>query len=634
MAEKKEKQYVSDNAQLMAEWDWEKNINIVPSRLSFGSKKEVWWKCKKGHKWQARINSRVLGNGCPYCSGRYPITGETDLLTINPELAKEWHPTKNGELMSNQVFPGSGRKVWWQCSKGHEWQATIRHRAERGNGCPYCSGRYPITGETDLLTINPELAKEWHPTKNDDLAPHLISPNSNKKAWWLCTKGHEWQATVASRNQGSGCPTCSSEKQTSFPEQAILYYMKKVTHTENRWTALGKEIDIYLPQYQIGIEYNGAYYHTDKQRDKNKVEYFMAKGIRIISVNEGLSNCIDGDVISYKAKSNGSLDWAISMLFQILEITAPEIDIFSHAVEINNQYITSIKENSLASLYPELAKEWHPTRNEKLSPSQFTPNSNKRVWWLCKHEHEWQTAIANRTNGRGCPYCAQKRLLTGFNDLLTVNPELAKEWHPIKNGELLPQHVTSMNTKKVWWQCSRGHEWQATIASREKGSSCPICSNQKVLAGYNDLQTTHPELAKLWHPTKNGLLTPQMVTYGSGQKVWWQCENGHEWQRAIDQWLKGIGCPYYSGRRAVAGKTDLATQNPELAKEWHPTKNGELTPQDIRPKSGKKVWWQCAKGHEWEATIHNRSSGRGCPECAKANASKRAFEREKKRRKT
>ena len=191
-----------------------------------------------------------------------------------------------------------------------------------------------------------------------------------------------------------------------------------------------------------------------------------------------------------------------------------------------------------------------------------------------------------------------------------------------------------MNTKKVWWKCSRGHEWQATIASREKGSGCPICSNQKVLAGYNDLQTTHPELAKLWHPTKNGLLTPQMVTYGSGQKVWWQCENGHEWQRAIDQWLKGIGCPYCSGRRAVAGKTDLATQNPELAKEWHPTKNGELTPQDIRPKSGKKVWWQCAEGHEWEATIHNRSSGRGCPECAKANASKRAFEREKKRMKT
>ena len=135
-----EKKYVIDNAELMAEWNWEKNneLGFDPKLLSVGSGKRVWWRCQIGHEWQTAIDHRNRGKGCPYCSGRNAIIGENDLQTINPVLAKEWNYEKNNGLTPTNVTPGSGKKVWWKCSKGHEWQATIASR-NKGSGCPQCA---------------------------------------------------------------------------------------------------------------------------------------------------------------------------------------------------------------------------------------------------------------------------------------------------------------------------------------------------------------------------------------------------------------------------------------------------------------------------------------------------------------
>ena len=161
MAEKKEKRYVSDNAQLMAEWNWERNEDADPTQVTVGSGRKVWWKCKKGHEWSASIINRSKHDSkCPYCSGRKPILGETDLETTNPKLASEWHPTRNQGLTPREVLAGSHIKVWWKCSEGHEWQADIKSRAF-GHSCPYCSGRFAVKGVNDLQTVNPTLAKEW-----------------------------------------------------------------------------------------------------------------------------------------------------------------------------------------------------------------------------------------------------------------------------------------------------------------------------------------------------------------------------------------------------------------------------------------------------------------------------------------
>ena len=160
-----EKQYISENAQLMAEWDWEKNdkLGFDPKTLTLGSRKKVWWLGECGHEWEAQIINRAKsGTGCPYCLNKKVLMGFNDLATTNPEIAAEWHFEKNKELLPTTVSAGSNKKVWWKCTKGHEWQALVVERAVRKNGCPYCANQKVLIGFNDLATTNPELAIEWN----------------------------------------------------------------------------------------------------------------------------------------------------------------------------------------------------------------------------------------------------------------------------------------------------------------------------------------------------------------------------------------------------------------------------------------------------------------------------------------
>ncbi len=269
---------------------------------------------------------------------------------------------------------------------------------------------------------------------------------------------------------------------------------------------------------------------------------------------------------------------------------------------------------SLLKNNPELAKEWHPSKNGSLEPADLTLGSNKRVWWVCTKGHEWQAKVNDRNYRKtGCPYCSGYRVCID-NCLYTINPTLAREWHPTKNAPLNPKDVTPGSTKRVWWTCTKGHEWEAVVHNRNSGTGCPYCAGKAVGAD-NHLQTINPELAKQWHPKKNGGLTPKDVTPNSDKKAWWICGKGHEWLATISNRNRGRGCPYCAGR-AVCEDNCLQTVNPSLAAEWHFKKNGSLTPRDVMPGSSKRVWWRCEKGHEWEAYIHSRSQGFGrCPYC-------------------
>ena len=210
MVDKKKKLYVSDNAQLMAQWNYVKNsiAGFDPTHILLGSDKKVWWVCDKGHEWKAVINSRSRGNGCPYCCGRFAVAGENDLQTINPELASEWNYDRNDGLSPQDILPNSNKRIWWKCSIGHEWQASPNSRS-RGENCPYCSNKKVLLGYNDLQTINPTLALEWNLEKNDGLMPKDLTPGSDKKVWWICEKGHEWQARVCNRSRGNSCMICA-----------------------------------------------------------------------------------------------------------------------------------------------------------------------------------------------------------------------------------------------------------------------------------------------------------------------------------------------------------------------------------------------------------------------------------------
>ena len=227
--------------------------------------------------------------------------------------------------------------------------------------------------------------------------------------------------------------------------------------------------------------------------------------------------------------------------------------------------------------------------------------------------------IKSRVKGSGCPVCSNRVVVSGENDLETLEPLLAKQWHPEKNGGLMPKDVRPGSMRKVWWRCEKGHEWQAAIHARVSGSGCPVCSGKNVIPGLNDLETHDPELAKQWHPERNQELMPNQVSPGSSKKVWWRCELGHEWQCSVASRTGRLsGCPYCSGRKVLQGFNDLKTLHPLVAAQWHPTKNGQLEPTMVTPGSTKKVWWKCSDGHEWKAVIYSRTGAKksGCPVCA------------------
>ena len=640
---------IIEYSNLMQEWDWEKNnqLNLIPENLSSGSNKKVWWRCAHGHEWQAVITSRVAGRGCPYCSNNKVLPGFNDLATTHPFLVKEWNIDKNGLLKPTMVLAGSHQKVWWKCAHGHEWQATIKHRAYRGQGCPYCSGRRAIAGKTDLATLNPQLAKEWHPTKNGDLTPDQVTVRSGKRVWWLCANGHEWLATPRDRDgDKTKCPFCNVRRQTSFAEQAIFYYVKKCfPDALNKYKEIfsnSMELDIFIPSVNIAIEYDGMIWHKSEEehkRERKKYEICKSKNITLIRVKE--KNDTDwrdvADKIFYVAKTKKyeKLNHVVQILLEFISLSIPgglstnlTVDIEKDKNDIEN-YLTEIQ-NSLADFRPDLVEEWDFEKNGRLKPEMFFLHSNEIVWWKCKQcGHEWKVQINQRTRneGSGCALCGNikkgktfhKGYLSANGSLASNNPELAQEWHPTKNV-LTPNDITAASPIKVWWKCKQcGHEWQASPNNRSRGVGCPCCSGRVPKIGFNDLETLNPILASEWNMEKNKPLLPNMVLPNSGKKVWWKCKIcGHEWQSAPHSRSAGHGCPCCSGRVPKTGVNDLATVDPKLALQWHPTKNGDLLPSMFLPQSSKKVWWLCPHcGHEWRAAVYSRHNGRGCPNCRK-----------------
>eukprot|EP00128_Syssomonas_multiformis_P014182 Colp12_sorted_trinity150504_noHs@16176 len=200
-------------------------------------------------------------------------------------------------------------------------------------------------------------------------------------------------------------------------------------------------------------------------------------------------------------------------------------------------------------------------------------------------------------------------------------PDVIREWHPHKNPAG-PECTKAFARSSYWFVCQEGHEWKARVCNRTLlGAGCPTCKLKKVTSTHN-LLAKHPALTAEWHPTKNGELTPDAIAPSSNQRVWWQCQQGHEWEAtAFSRSFQESGCPKCVKERQRGmpkGKRSLLTAHPDLAQQWHPTKNGVLTPDTVSRGSDKKVWWQCTKDrtHEWEARVSSRSvSKTGCPLC-------------------
>ena len=485
------------------------------------------------------------------------IVGVNDLETWCKEndmnhLVEEW----NDEKSVTNFTKGSHYEANWKCrSCGHEWRARIGHRSRNRHNCPYCVGRRILTGFNDLQTWCEEndmnyLIEEW----NDESSITDFTKGSNYEAKWRCGScGYEWQARIGHRTcDRTGCPKCNN--QTSFAEQTILYYAKQYFPTIiSRYSDLGFELDIYIPSIKTAIEYDGLIYHKHKSKmEKNKNQQCKNNDITLIRIREeGLCEYSDCVCIFRKnSKDINDFNAVLKKLFDCLNISNVDIDIYRDYSKILENYKTLFLKNSLSIKRPKIAAEWHPTLNGKLKPENFNYGSNHAAWWQCDKGHEWQAIIKDRSRNRhNCPYCVGRRILIGFNDLQTWCEEndmnyLIEEW----DDESSITDFTKGSAYKAKWKCrSCGHKWQARIGHRtEDKHNCPYCSGHRALVGANDLQTWCKKnnmnyLMEEWDDESS--ITD--FTKGSNYKAKWKCRFcGHKWQTSITHRTHdGHGCP-------------------------------------------------------------------------------------------
>jgi hypothetical protein len=278
---------------------------------------------------------------------------------------------------------------------------------------------------------------------------------------------------------------------------------------------------------------------------------------------------------------------------------------------------------------PLLAAQWHPTRNGDLTPEDVALGSHKRIWWRCpvRDDHEWDVAPyarAARPRPESCPFCVGQRV-TVDRSLAALKPEIAAQWHPTRNGDLTPEQVGPSSGKRVWWLCpdDPAHEWDTPVSLRgRRETRCPYCSGRRATASWN-LAVAYPDVAALLHPDAG---PAEQIAPRSGISVPWKCPAGpdHEWEAppygmVACQEAGNPGCPYCAGKRPSV--TNSVASVPRLAAEYHPDRN-PLPSEQVLAGTNKRLWWRCAKGHDWQAQGTARLRAKhDCPWCSHVTGS-------------
>ena len=287
--------------------------------------------------------------------------------------------------------------------------------------------------------------------------------------------------------------------------------------------------------------------------------------------------------------------------------------------------------NLLKDKYPEIFSEIDVEKTLEIFPNidldSLTASSAKKIFWKCKNGHSYQATVNKREYGRGCPYCANQKVLSGFNDLETYiksHPEyryLLNEWSA--DNIITSKDISYVSTKNINWVCLKcGNIYSQTVKNRINNYSCPYCCNpaRRLLTGFNDLQTKYPEIAKDWDYAKNYPILPSQVLPGSNKKYWFICDKGHHYLQSIYS-KRLYGCPYCKNKKILSGYNDLETycnSHPEyvhILDEWDYSKN-KLKPNQIFPHSTEYVWFICKNNHGYKTQLYHRLNNCGCPHCS------------------
>ena len=659
--------------EIAKEWNFEKNDGLTPDIFSYASNQKVWWKCGKGHEWQASINARTgkAHSGCPICSNRVVLKGYNDLLSQNPKLSKQWDPNKNGSLRPDQITATSSKKVWWVCDKGHSFEAKVYDRNKKKQGCPYCSSQKFKSEYNSLEVLRPDLASEWDFEKNYPLTPKDVLCGGDKKYWWKCNKEpHSYLQNIGDRIQkGFQCPYCSSQRllkgfndlATKKPELLQIWNYEKNTdiNPDDVMEFSNKKVWWKCPdcghEWRTSISLVSAGSRCPKCSDVYKVSepeqiiyYYLSQyfsDMEITAHREWLKNReIDIFIpsINLAIEYDGAF-WHKEVAKRDLEKSRVIIENGNSLIRIREDQLEDIKDGSFVIHVP-------------ISPYDYSRLSEpieKIFEWINKNrglniipnidvDRDWKKILASEKRVR------KER------SIVVTNPDVAKYWNYEKNQGLKPDQVFAGSNKKVWWKCPEcGYEWESIVTNMiARGAKCPACLikerqrisiafNQKdsvfndqdleyksprMIIGLNDLKTLRKDIADEWDYEKNGNLKPDFFSVSSHARVWWKCSKcGHEWKTAVSNRTYGFGCPKCgrekaavssSRSRVVPGVNDFATVNPVAASQWDYEKNGGLRPVSLTANSNLKVWWKCPDcENEWRATIASRKNSKDCPFC-------------------
>ena len=507
------------------------------------------FECRKGHRWAASSNHILhSGSWCPDCA-RGRVTSANNLAVTHPQLASQWHATKN-TLRASDVLPTSQYRVWWQCGKGHVWRQAVVSRTSvtskyRGGDCPACGS---------LAEAAPAIAAEWDAEKNGRVTPFDVRPASNRLAWWRCRRGHAWQAIIGNRFRGAGCPKCSPVASSSRSELRIFCEMASIfSDVRHRSRVNGVEVDIWLPKYRMAIEYDGVRWHAGKQKqDRKKTKLLAECGVKLLRVREHGLPRLRGHCISVPLKelSKRDVEKVLERLFEGGEMprAAKQYGRLSGwAADAHYRQVIAelpvLPGANLAGTHPDLAAEWSK-RNDPLKPTSFTRGSHHRAWWRCPSGHEWQMAIKERTGQeQGCPFCSGRRV-SASNSLSARRPDLCAHWDRKRNS-LLPEQVSYGSHRKVWWKCRKqgGHSYLMSVKSKVAGQGCAVCSGQQVVPS-TSFAAKFPLQAAFWDVDSNGNLKPAEVAPFSVKRVNWKCRCGCKWVTTVSKMAKSTRrCP-------------------------------------------------------------------------------------------
>ena len=333
--------------ELVSEWS-EKNLPLTPDDITFGSNKKVWWKGTCGHEWQTSVKARSNGEKCPICSGARVIAGINDLATLEPLLVKQW--SKKNKIKPTEVSIGSHKKVIWRCKKGHEWEAAVKSRTINKTGCPYCSHNKILEGFNDLASVCPDVAEEWS-DRNLPLTPNMVTAFSNKKVWWKCKLGHEWNALISTRSYGSKCPYCCGiELLKGFNDLATTQ-----PELSKEWSARNHPLS------------------PDQINDKSRLNVW------------------------WKCHTCG-YEWKAVVFSRVHGSKCP----------VCTERSVMPGYNDLATTDPELIAEWDFEKNI-ISPSRVSRFSMYSYWWKCRYGHSCKAKVSDRTlEHKICPACEKE----------------------------------------------------------------------------------------------------------------------------------------------------------------------------------------------------------------------------------